>query len=69
MVGQPFDLLSQALGIQRFEGFDDTGVQGTTPVLQQTPRRHLMREGVLERVHVLGKQAGLVEELCSLQMC
>jgi hypothetical protein len=31
-------------------------VQGAPPLVQQTPRRHLMREGMLEGVGGLGKR-------------
>ena len=32
MLGQPFHLLGQPVGIEPFTGFDDAGVQGTAPL-------------------------------------
>ena len=68
MLGQPFRLLSQTVGIEPFAGFDDAGVQGTAPLLQQTAIGHLVGEGVLEGVFELGEEAGFVEELGCLQV-
>ena len=68
MVGQPFDLLGQTVGIEPFDGFDDAGVQGPPPLLQETAVGHLVGEGVLEGVLELGEEAGLVEELGGLQV-
>ena len=68
MVGQAFDLLGQAVGSEAFEGLDDAGVEHATALLQQTPIGHLVRQGVLEGVDLLGEEPRLVEELSRLQM-
>src|SRR5262249_4103237 len=36
MLGQPFYLLGETVGIEPFAGCDDAGVQGATPLLQET---------------------------------
>ena len=68
MLGQPFRLLGQTVGIEPFAGFDDAGVQGTSPLLQETAVGHLVGEGVLEGVFEFGEEAGFVEELGGLQV-
>ena len=68
MLGQPFRLLGQTVGIEPFAGFDDAGVQGTAPLLQETAVGHLVGEGVLEGVFEFGEEAGFVEELGGLQV-
>ena len=68
MVGQPFDLLGQPVGIERLDGLDDAGVQRPPPLLQQAAVGHLVGEGVLEGVFELGEEARLVEELGGLQV-
>ena len=57
MVRQPLDLVVHAVPRQRLQGFDNTGVQRAPPLLQQTPIRDLMGEGVLEGVGGLREQA------------
>ena len=47
---------------------DDAPVQGAAPLLEQTPIRYLMCEGVLESIGTLGKQTGLVEEFRRLEL-
>src|SRR5262245_54298279 len=68
MLGQPFRLLSETIGIKPFAGLDDTGVQGPPPLLQETAVGHLVGEGVLEGVFQLGEEASFVEELGGLQV-
>src|SRR5262249_21994889 len=68
MLGQPFHLLGQTVGIEPFTGFDDAGVEGMSPLLQKTTVGHLVGEGMLEGVFELGEEAGFVEELGGLQM-
>jgi hypothetical protein len=43
-------------------------VQGALPVVEQPPVRDFERERVLERVHEVREEPGLVEELRSLQV-
>ena len=66
---QPLHLVVPPVPRQGLQRLDNPGVQHAPPLLQQTAIRHLMGEGMLEGIGVLGKQAGLVEELCCLQMC
>jgi hypothetical protein len=68
MLGQPFRLLGQPAGIEPFAGLDDAGVQGSSPLQQETAVCHLVGEGVLEGVFELGEKAGFVEELGGLQV-
>jgi hypothetical protein len=60
-------VLGQAVPIQPFERIHNSAVEGAPPLLQETPVRHLVGQGVLEGVFRLGEEAGLVEELGSLQ--
>ena len=46
----------------------NSGVQGTPPLLQETPVGDLLGEGVLEGVCELGEETCLVEELGGLQV-
>ena len=66
MVGEPFDLLGQPVGIERLEGLDDTGMQGPPPVLEQAAIGHLLRQRVLEGVCEFGEQARLIQKLGAL---
>ena len=68
MLGQPFRLLGQTVGIEPFAGCDDAGVQGTSPLQQETAVGHFVCEGVLESVCELGEEMGFVEELSRLQV-
>jgi hypothetical protein len=67
MVGQPFDVLGQAVRIQPFERIHNPAVEGAPSLLPETPLRHLVGQCVLEGVFRLGEEAGLVEEPGSLQ--
>ena len=68
MVGEPFNLFGQTVGIEHFERLHNPGVEGTPALLQETPVRDLLGEGVLEGVDVLGEELQLVEELGGLQV-
>ena len=63
MVGQPFDLLAQPVGIERLQCLHDLGMQGAPPLLQQAAVGHLAGEGMLEGVGMLREELRLVEEL------
>ena len=67
VVRQPFDLVGEAVGIERFDGLHNARVQGSASLLQETAVRHLVRQGVLEGVGQFGEQASLVEEFGGLQ--
>jgi hypothetical protein len=68
MVGEPFDLVGQALRVEPFDGLHDAAVEGTPPFLQQAPIGHLMGEGMFEGVLEVGEDGCLVEELAGLQV-
>ena len=68
VVGQPLDLLGEALGREPLDGLDDAGVQGAPPLLEQALVGHLVGERVLERVLEVGEEARLVEELGGLEV-
>ena len=68
MLRQPFHLVVPPLARQCLQRRNDTGMQRAPPLVEQTPIGHLMREGVLEGIGALGKQAGLVEELGRLEL-
>ena len=67
MVGQAFDLLGHPVPGERLQGLDDAGMQRPPPLLQEAAVGHLVGEGVLEGVLVLGKEPRLVQELGRLQ--
>src|SRR5262252_446443 len=69
MMRQAFDLLGQSVGVERFHGVHDAGMQYPAPLLEQTAVGDLMREGVLEGVLALGKEPRLVEKLSRLKVC
>ena len=68
MVGEPFHVLGEPVGVETLEDVDDPGVQGPAPLLQQRVVRHLIGQRMLERVFELREQASLIEELAGLQM-
>jgi hypothetical protein len=68
MVGQAVHVLGQPLPGECLEGLHDPGVQAAPPLLEETAVGHLMGEGMLEGIGALGKQAGLIEELGSLEV-
>ena len=63
MVRQPFDLLGHAVRRQRLESLDNTRMQHPPPLLEEAAVGHLVRQGVLEGIDALRKQARLVEKL------
>jgi len=69
MMGQPFDLVDQAVGREPLDDRNESGVQGTPPLLHEAPIGDLMGQGVLEGVGRFGKEAHLVEELGGLEVC
>jgi hypothetical protein len=68
MVGQPFDLLGQAVSIESLNGLDDAGVECPPPVTEEALIRHLAGEGVLEGISARREVMRLVEELGGLEM-
>ena len=68
MVRQPFHLIVHPVPRQSLQRLDNARVQRPPPLVQQTPVRHLIREGVLEDVLDLGEEACLVQELGSLEL-
>ena len=63
-----FNLLGYAVPSECLEGLDDAGMQHPPPLQQQAVVGHLVGQGVLKGVFMLGKEARLVEELGGLQM-
>ena len=57
MVGEPSDLVGQAVSIEPSKGLDDAGVQGPSPLRKQTAVGYLMGEGVLEGEGEIGEEA------------
>ena len=68
MVSKTVHLLGQPVWRERFEGLDNVCVQDSPPLLEQAAVGHLVGEGVLEGILVVGKEPGLVEELGRLQV-
>jgi hypothetical protein len=68
MVRQAFDLLCRPLGSERLKGLDNARVQHPPPLQQEAAVGHLVGEGMLKRVFLLGEQARLIQELCRLQV-
>jgi hypothetical protein len=59
-VCQPFHLLGQAVPSEHLKGHSDAGMEHPPLLAQQATVGYLLREGVLESVDELGKQAHLV---------
>jgi hypothetical protein len=68
VVGQPFDLRGHPVAGEGFEGLDNVGMERPPPLQQEAAVRHLLGEGVLEGVGVLGQEPRLVEELRRLEV-
>src|SRR2546428_376714 len=68
MMRQPFDLLGYPVPNQGLDGLDDARMEHPPPLQQEAPVSHLVREGVLEGVFALGKEARLVEKFGGLEM-
>jgi hypothetical protein len=62
------NLFGEAVGETRLDGLYDPGMEHAAARGEERPVRHLVREGVLERVLEVGKEARLVEELSGLQV-
>ena len=67
VVGEPLDLLREAIGVKRLDSLDDPRVQRAAPLLEQAAVGHLMGERVLERVLEIREEARLVEKLGRLE--
>jgi hypothetical protein len=67
VVGEPLDLLVEAIPVERLDRRDDPRVKLAPALLQQATVCHVVRERVLERVLEVRKQTGLVEELGRLE--
>jgi hypothetical protein len=68
MLGQPFHLFDQPIGIESFDGLHNSSMESTSPPLQETSIGHLMGQSMLEGVFLLGKEPCLVEELGRLEV-
>ena len=65
---QALDLFGQVVGSECFESLDDARMQQAPSLLEQTAVGHLVRQGVLEGVRLVRKEARLVEELGRLEV-
>ena len=68
MVGEPFDLLSSPVGRECLKHLYQARVQPPPPLQQKAAIGHLVCQSMLEGVLRLGEQAGLIQELCRLQV-
>jgi hypothetical protein len=68
MVGESLDLFAELVSIERLDGLDNPGVEGSPRLLLEAPIGDLVRERMLEGGGKLGKQASLIEELGPLQV-
>src|SRR4029450_6642771 len=62
-VPRPFALFSPAVPCQRLEGRNNVRMQRPPPLLEEPPVGDLVRQGVLEGVHALRKEAGVMTEV------
>src|SRR6267143_3369675 len=67
VMGEPLDLLPQAIPMERLDRVDDPRVNLPPTLLQEAAVRDLVRQRVLEGVLEIRVEAGLVEELRGLQ--
>ena len=67
MVGQPFDVLGQPVGVGPLNGLHDPAVEDAPPVLEQAAVGHVVGHRVLERVLEIREDPGLVQELRRLE--
>jgi hypothetical protein len=63
VVRQAFDLLGHPVPGERFDGFNDAGMERAPPPLEQTAVGHFMGQGMLEGVFAVRKEPRLVQEL------
>src|SRR6516164_4888123 len=68
VMGELFDVLGQAFGVERFERFDDPCVERSPAILKQTPKCHVVRQGVPEGVLDIREEFCLVKELGGLKV-
>ena len=68
VVRQHLDLLGETVRVQPLHRRHDGGVKDAPALLDHAGVRHLVREGVLERVLEVGKGARLVQEFRRLQL-
>ena len=68
VMGEPLDLLAEAIPVERLDRVDDPRVKLAAPLLQQAAVRDLVGERVLEGVLEIREEPGLVEELGGLQV-
>jgi hypothetical protein len=67
VVGQPLQVLAEAVRIEGLDDLDDPRVESLPPVPGEAAIRDILGEGVLEGVLQLRKQSRLVEKLRGLQ--
>ena len=66
MVSEPFDVLGSPTRIQCFHCPHHLAVNGLATVLNETRVGDFLRQRMPERVHEIGEELALVEELCRL---
>jgi hypothetical protein len=67
MMTQAVNVLDEPIGVEALDGREDLAVETATPVLEQAPVGHLVRERMLERVLEIREEACLVQELGGLE--
>jgi hypothetical protein len=67
-MGEPVELLAEAVPLDRLDRLDDACVQHALMLLQHATVRDFVGQRVCGRVFEIGKERGLVAELCSLQV-
>src|SRR4029453_16546132 len=68
VMGEPLDLLTEAITIEALHGLHDPDMEVTASAAEDAPVGHLMGERVLEGVLEIGEEARLVEKLGRLKM-
>ena len=68
MVREPFDFLTQPLGIESFDRLYNPSMMNTTLIVQEACVRDLVRQRVPKRVFDIGEETRLIEELRRLQL-
>ena len=66
-MGEPLDLSTEAISVERLDRINDSRVKFTPMLLQQSSVCDLVRERVLERVVDVRDQPRLVQELAFLK--
>ena len=67
-MGEPLDVLAEAIPVERFDRVHDPRVKSPAALLQEPAVGDLVGQRVLERVLEVGEEARLVEELGRLEM-